>query len=49
MSEMPFDENIAESRKVVELKKDGLHWFILFVFYTSFIKKSYLCNMSSGI
>ena len=38
LSEMPFDENTAENRKVVELKKDGLYWYVLFVLHMSIIE-----------
>ena len=42
MSEMPFNENMAERRQVVELKTDGLYWYVSFVLHTSIIKKHWI-------
>ena len=42
MSEMKFDENIAESRKMDELKKDEHHSFVSFVVHTSIIEKGWI-------
>ena len=38
MSEMPFDENIAESRNVTKLKKDGIYLCVSFVLHTLIMK-----------
>ena len=42
MSETPFDENMAESRKVGELKKDGLHAYVSFILHISIIEKGWI-------
>ena len=36
---MPFDEDMAESMKVGELKEDCFYWYILFIIHTSYIEK----------
>ena len=42
MSEKPFDENIAESRNMAQLKKDGLYWCVSFVFLKSIIENGWI-------
>ena len=42
VSEKPFNENMAESRKDGELKKDGLYWYVLFILHRSIIKKGWI-------
>ena len=42
VSAKPFDENMAESRKVGELKKEGHYWYVSFVVYTSIIEKGWI-------
>ena len=39
VSEKPFDDTMAESRKVMGLKKYGLYWYVPFALHTSIIKK----------
>ena len=39
VSEYPFDENMAERRKVGELKKDAHYSYVSFVVCSSIIKK----------
>ena len=38
---MPFDENLAKSRKVGGLKKDVLYLNVLFILHTSVIEKGW--------
>ena len=50
MSEKPFDENMAERRKVGELKKDGHYSYVSFVVHTSIIEKSWIdAKFSQGL
>ena len=42
MSEKPFNEKMAESRKVEGLKKDGHHSYVSFVVYTLIIEKGWI-------
>ena len=37
-----FDENMAESRKVMELKKDGFYWYVSFLLHRSIIEKGWI-------
>ena len=39
---MPFEKNIAEYRKVAELKKDDLYWYFSYVLHTSIIEKGWI-------
>ena len=41
VSEKPFDENLAESRKIWELKKDAHYSYALFAVHTSIIEKGW--------
>ena len=40
VSNMTFDETIVYYRKVGDLKKDDIHWYISFTIHTSIVKKS---------
>ena len=42
MSEKPFNENMAESRKVGELKRDAHYSCVSFVVHTLIIKKGWI-------
>ena len=44
VSEKPFNEKMAESRKVGELKKDGHYSYVSFVVYTLIIEKGWINN-----